>query len=130
MTDKQKMFFEAVNKWLNKMGEEAKTQKEFVRWFKASYPNSIIYHVPNGIDCKNGVDRYVRKCLGVEAGVPDLHIIHNKQSLFIEFKTLKGILSDEQKKMIGKFEMAGIPVFVCYSFAEAVNVILNLNKNI
>lgn len=126
MTDKQKTFFEAVNKWFSKMGQEAQIQKEFVNWFKKSYPNSVIFHVPNGLNCKNGVDRYVRKCLGVEAGVPDIQIIHKNKIFFIEFKAPNGVLAPAQEQMITKIQTAGVPVFVCYSYAEAIDVIFNI----
>ncbi len=126
MTDKQKKFFEAVNKWFSKMGEEAQIQKEFVSWFRKFYPNSVIFHIPNGIDCKNGVDRYVRKCLGVEAGIPDIQIIHKNKVFFIEFKAPKGEISPIQKHTIAHIETAGIPVFVCYSFMEAVKIIYDI----
>lgn len=70
-------------------------QREFVMWFRQSFPGIRIYAIPNG--GKRGAAEALRlKVEGVTAGVPDLHI--PAWNLWIEMKRQKGgTLSAEQK---------------------------------
>lgn len=116
MTEKQINFFKSVETYLNKMGEEALLQKRCVKWFKDTYPKHIIFHVPNGLDVKNGIQAVVRKQLGVLAGIPDLTIILQNFTFYVELKSSTGVLSKEQKTLIEAFEARGLKVYVIDNF--------------
>jgi hypothetical protein len=81
-----------------KLPTEHDEQALFVQWFRASYPNVLIYAIPNA-----GL-RHVRHAVklkdeGVVSGIPDLHV--PEYALWIEMKRQKGgVLSQAQKDII------------------------------
>jgi len=59
------------------------------------------------------------KKMGVKRGVPDLFIPQYK--CFIEFKTLKGKLSKEQKELKPHLESYGYVWITAYGFLDAIS---------
>lgn len=99
-----------------------------VRWFRYQYPEHIIYAIPNG-GARNVIVASKMKAEGVLAGVPDLCVPIARQcynALYIEMKNgKKGVLSDNQKKVIEKLEESGNKVVVCRSFDDFMKEITN-----
>lgn len=65
------------------------------------------------------------RSLGTKAGFPDIQIIFNGQVLFIEFKSLNGVLSDNQKKLFAEFEEQGFKVHIVKTLNEFIDVLNN-----
>lgn len=83
--------------------------------------NSGVFSVPN----ENGTYRKIR---GLEKGTPDLQIMHLDSDLnlgiteFIEVKSKKGKLNENQKKMHVKLRKMGFQVYVIRSIDEAMEI--------
>lgn len=61
---------------------------------------------------------------GLRAGLPDMFLVINKNSFWIELKRAKGgKLSTEQKTWVDKIKESGQKVFVCHGFEQAKQVI-------
>jgi hypothetical protein len=95
-------------------------QREFVQWARQNTPMLIIA-IPNG--GKRGKLEAMRlQAEGVTAGVPDLQI--PMFNLWIEMKAKGGRLSPVQKAMHERLvDVEGQTVEVCYSTAEAIDVV-------
>lgn len=105
-------------------------QREFVQWFKRTYPDYMIFAIPNG-GGRTPAEGQRLKLEGVQAGVPDLQILlPNGKALFIEMKTKTGTLSASQRELIPKIESLGFKVFVCYGMEDAVSKVGAELKNL
>lgn len=58
------------------------------------------------------------KATGMQAGWPDLTVIQHNKVTFIEFKTIKGKLSDKQQDIHDKLKSLGFPVYTVYAVDE------------
>ena len=81
--------------------EEERLQVSCVSWFDYQYPQfrQLLFAVPNG-GSRNVIEAANLKKQGVRAGVSDLVFLYPSfrySFLCIEFKTIKGKQSDEQK---------------------------------
>lgn len=97
---------------------EGQIQKQAVAWFNLQ-PSTFAYSVYNGAVMtvnrrfkKNGPDR--------PPGFPDVICIHNGLTIYLEFKTLKGRLSVEQRALHKRLASCGAQVYVVRSFDEAL----------
>lgn len=118
--------------------EESKLQQACVSWFRAQYPQyaMLLTHPINEGSGHSQIDRRrqgIHKAEGAVAGVPDLLLFmaaecieeefdydvdYYYHSLGIEFKTLKGKQSQEQKDFQKIFEAAGNKYIIVRSFEE------------
>jgi len=96
---------------------EHEEQREFVAWFRKSFPDTRIFAIPNG--GKRGKAEAGRlKLEGVSAGVPDLHV--PAWSLWIEMKRAqRGRVSADQKDWIAYLESIGHFVIIGRGFEDA-----------
>ena len=109
MNNKSKIFMNNVKKVLSELKPEAKLQLECVKWFRQNFQKSIIFYVKN--EEKNGLVRYINKCLGTENGIPDLCIIHKGKTFFCELKAGTK-LSPEQETIHEKLKSSNLDVYV------------------
>ena len=111
--------------------EEQKLQMQCVSWFRAQYPQyaMLLTHPINEGGRSTGRIGGIHKAEGTQAGVPDLLLFMSATCpcedyytiygcLGIEFKTLKGKQSQEQKDFQKIFEAAGNKYVVIRSFEE------------
>ena len=111
--------------------EEQKLQMQCVSWFRAQYPQyaMLLTHPINEGGRSTGKAGGIHKAEGTQAGVPDLLLFMSATCpcedyytiygcLGIEFKTLKGKQSQEQKSFQKMFESAGYKYNVIRSFEE------------
>lgn len=83
-----------------KYPSEHEEQRDFVSWFRKTYPNVRIFAVPNGE--KRGKAAALRlKLEGVSPGVPDLFI--PEWRLWIEMKRQKGGTTSQIQKDWGQY---------------------------
>lgn len=102
--------------------EESIIQRQCVAWFRLFHPKSLIFAIPNG-GSRHRLEAINLKKEGVLAGVPDLQIITQGKTFFIEMKTPKGKQTPTQKEMQNKIQTLGFDYFVCRSFEEFQNIV-------
>lgn len=95
------------------------------------YPElGLLHHIPNsGKRDAREAARFKR--MGVKAGVPDICFPLPRgryHGLYIEMKSPKGKVSENQKRWLERLSELGYAVRVCYSFDEAKDVVLNYVK--
>lgn len=105
--------------------------KAVVKWWAdvcSSYglPNEALLHIPN--EGKRSVRvAAILKAEGMRPGTPDLFLAvprHNSSGLWIEMKRQKGgVVSDNQRHMMGLLEGLGYEVQVCRGASEALTTI-------
>lgn len=78
-----------------KQHPEAEFQKGVIKWFRATFPEYLIFSVPNEAGYKNSAHF---ASLGLLSGASDLIIVLPNKVLFIECKSPTGKLREEQKK--------------------------------
>ena len=101
-----------------------------VNWFKLQYPDKVIYSIPNG-GKRNAREAARFKKTGTLAGIPDLHIAEPNgkyHGLYIELKSGKNRLTDNQKQMISKLMKNKYRCEVCYSLEDFINSVNNYLK--
>jgi len=111
---------------------EHQIQKSFFDWVRLNRKKpgfSCIFAIPNGGSRNIGTARKL-KAEGVTPGIPDVMVpipISCKgycvSGLYIEFKTKKGSLSKDQKKMCLALRELGYAVEICRSSQEAINLV-------
>jgi len=107
-----------------KVPSEHVEQSLFVQWFRRSYPDVLIFAIPNG-GARSKATAGKLKVEGVVAGVPDLFV--PEWRLWIEMKRTKGgVVSAEQKGMIDYLQSVGYHVIVCKGAEHAKAQILEI----
>ena len=105
--------------------EEAKIQSEFfsqVPLFFPTLPDKLLFAVPNG-GSRHKIEAANMKRQGTKRGVADVICQIPKKgyaSLCMEFKTMKGEQSDEQKEYQRQVESAGSKYVVVRSVEQAI----------
>jgi hypothetical protein len=95
---------------VDRVPTEHEEQREFVWWFRRTYPDVRIFAIPNG-GSRSRREGGRLKLEGVSPGVPDLFI--PAWLLWIEFKKTKGgSVSAEQKDWIEYLNLIGHKTFV------------------
>lgn len=92
-----------------KKGEEYELQKECVDWFRTTYPNYLLFSVPNEACWKN---KNYFAGLGSLSGVSDTIVVLPNQVIFPEFKSKTGRQSIEQKQFQQKIEELGFKYYI------------------
>jgi hypothetical protein len=109
---------------------EAQEQAAVFEWAKLQeniYPELKLLHaIPNG-GSRHILEAVNLKKQGVKSGVPDIHLPVSKgkyHSLYIEMKSEKGKISDNQNFWIEELEKKGNCVWACRGSIIAINVLL------
>lgn len=103
---------------------ESDEQIAFVKWFRASYPEVLIFAIPNG-GRRNAREALKLQNEGVTAGIPDLMV--PEWRLFIEMKRQKGgTVSTEQKSIMEELTRIGYRCEVCKGYQAAKELVLSL----
>lgn len=92
-------------------------QARLVMWFRQTYPDTLIFAIPNG-GLRSKSQAMKLKVEGVVPGIPDLFVPAWK--LWIEMKKEKGgKLSEEQKEMIIYLQSVNYCVIVGHGAEDA-----------
>lgn len=109
---------------------EAKEQEAVFQWAemqKAAYPElELLFAIPNG-GSRNKLEAYGLKRQGVKSGVPDMFLPvsrNNFHGLWIEMKSEKGKVSENQEWWIEKLTIQVYKTCVCYTWIEAIDTIM------
>jgi hypothetical protein len=98
---------------------EHKLQVACVKWFRYQFPHYLIFSIPNERKVSPIAGKRFKDA-GRVAGIPDLCIpvpCYNYHGMFVELKSKKGKLSDNQKA-VHKILENNYKVVTCYSFDE------------
>lgn len=110
---------------------ESAHQAQVVEWSKWAYKTGK-YPMLNMLHCSlngvklSGTQAKIAKGQGMLSGVPDLFLPVPKKGfhgLFIEMKSEKGRLTDNQHWFLTNAESLGYKTAVCYSAKEAISAI-------
>lgn len=102
-------------------------QVALINWFRFQFPKLILFSIPNG-EFRHITTAIKLKKSGVLSGVSDLFLMKpNKKyhGMFIELKSAKGKLTDQQKYFLEQAKAQGYAASVCFSFEEAQAAITN-----
>lgn len=100
---------------------ESQEQSEFVKWFKATYPDVVIIAIPNGAQT-SARNKSKLKTQGLAPGTPDIFI--PAWGLWIELKRSDGgKVSPEQVAMIDYLRRCGYLAEVAYGSEHAKRII-------
>lgn len=107
--------------------QEAQLQTACVRWFRLQFSrySQLLFHIPNG-GSRNIIEAKRFKEMGVVAGIPDLFLSVAKKGfhgLYIEMKSDRGRLNDNQKEIHILLRNQGFAVEVCNNFDDFVRII-------
>lgn len=113
---------------------ESVLQSQCVGWFKAQFPNIVIFAIPNAAKRSFRLAAKMKK-EGMVSGIPDLMVAeptYEAHGLFLEMKrTPKDKTTDNQNYYLQKLSEAGYKTAVCHSFEEfqqVTNQYLNTKK--
>ena len=110
------------------MKTEHEEQRELVRWFRQTYPATLIFAIPNG-GARSPATASRLKAEGVVKGVPDLFI--PAWETWIEMKRTKGgSLSPEQNLMHLHLRGLFYKVLVAKGFEDAKQQIEELRNEV
>jgi hypothetical protein len=105
--------------------EEDNLHIQVCNYLNYQYPNILYFH-PHNEGRRTAYERYKFKLLGAKAGVPDIVILEAKKNyygLFIELKSEKGKLTDNQENFIMELRYRNYYAAVCHNFEEAKKII-------
>ena len=110
----------------NEIPTEHFEQREFVRWFRQTWPGVRILAIPNG-GARSISTAGRLKAEGVCAGVPDLFI--PAWRLWVEMKRTKGgTVSAEQKDWIAYLQSIEMYAIVCRGCDDARSQVSNFHE--
>jgi len=114
---------------------ESAHQTQVVEWSRWAYKaNPSRYPMLNMLHCSlngvklSGTQAKIAKGQGMLSGVPDLFLPVPKNGyhgLFIEMKSEKGRVTENQHWFLTNAESLGYKTAVCYSAKEAINAIVS-----
>ncbi len=105
---------------------EHSEQAAFIHWFRHTFPDVLIYAIPNGGN-RSAREAASLVMEGVTAGVADLFI--DDWNCYVEFKRVKGgVWSDEQEKFCDKVCANGKTYLLVWGLEDAKKKICSINK--
>lgn len=110
-----------------KIVSENLIQQSIVLWYNNNFclkhhnPRQCIFSIPN--DSINAIETKRKVNTGLLAGVSDLIILHNGETIFIEVKTLTGKQSDKQKEFEKIVSLQGFKYYLVRSLEEFKQII-------
>lgn len=127
--DKIKLTPSPIKKKRN--NEESRSQRNFFRWWNLvcfsefKLPRTVIHSVPNG-GFRNIVTASIMKAEGQSPGVFDVKVNVARSGYhgaWVEFKSEKGVLSNDQKQFKLNMEDQGYFTAVAYNYDQAVKIV-------
>ena len=86
----------------------------------------VFFHIKNDVGRRAGNFFYDLKPMGVLPGTADFCILSKKGVYFLEIKTLKGRLSDEQKRFLLEVNRLGYCGLVAFGWADILGKVENI----
>lgn len=117
-----------MTQYIRKSSEdtEQETVVQWARMMSGRWPElGLLHHIPNG-GSRNKKEAVKLKRMGVLAGVADLHLPVSRSgyhSIYIEMKFDDGRLSKSQKEFLKAASYERNYCIVCYSAADAIEIL-------
>lgn len=96
-------------------------QRQLIQWCRTRPELQYLFHIPN--ESASGAKWGIRnRQLGVKSGVPDLMLpipAGGYHGLFVEMKTARGKVSENQSRWIEALNTFGYRAVVCYGWEAA-----------
>ena len=108
---------------------EAQLQQSIIIWFRNNYQmhgKGLIFSVANESTYKNKTF----KNTGTMAGVSDLIVVLNRETIFVELKTETGIQSEKQKEFEMKIKQLNQEYYLIKSLDQFKNELKRKNTTI
>ena len=102
---------------------ESKIQRAIAGYLDVALPADSFWTAINPIPGKSIVAAVTSKAMGLKAGVPDILILHNSVTLWIEIKKEGGYLSKTQKSLHVDIECAGGNVYTARSIEDVQEIL-------
>jgi hypothetical protein len=86
-----------------------------------------MFAIPNG-GLRNKIVAAKLKAQGVKAGVPDIFLPVSRgkyHGIFVELKTLKGVVSNMQKQWIAALQVQGYAACVCIGWENTAKMLVS-----
>jgi len=112
---------------------EREIQKTVVQYLRLKYPK-VFFTISPIVKYSNARQGAIQKAMGYTSGTPDIMIFKPNPyyySLFIELKSEKGKISQNQKEFINYLNSNGYCAIICYSIDMATRLIdwyMNLKR--
>jgi hypothetical protein len=101
-------------------------QARVVMWFRRTYPDTLIFAIPNG-GLRSKTQGMKLKVEGVVPGIPDLFI--PAWRVWVEMKRVKsGVLSKDQQNIIKYLQSVNYCVIVGHGAEDAINQLRNQHE--
>lgn len=101
-------------------------QKQLIQWARKYEWGQYLYHIPN--ETTGGTSWVIRnRQMGCKKGVPDLCLpipMNDYHGLYIELKTERGQLSEQQKRWLSALAQMGYRAECCKGWQEAKDLIM------
>lgn len=109
---------------------EDQLQKSVVQYLLLSCPEDVLwYHCPNG-EYRSKRTAAKLKLMGVRPGIPDLcFVLPGGRAAFIELKTETGVISKNQKIILGMVRSLGGLHAVCRSLEDVEDILQTWGVN-
>ncbi len=111
---------------LAKAGTEHSHQCALFCWAAIIPELRTMFAIPNG-EQRSAVTGARLKAAGVKAGVPDIFLPvarNGKHGLWIELKTIKGVVSEKQSEWLEQLAQQGYATRVCFGWEMARDCLL------
>jgi hypothetical protein len=109
-----------MRRWLQSTVGEDTIQLTLIAHFNMRRkPGVLFFHIPNG-GLRNLLEAKKLKAMGVVAGMPDMGFLSAGVTHYLELKTINGVLSAEQERMIAALRAAGAPAEVAFGLDAGV----------
>lgn len=90
---------------------------KLLRYYQQSH-DFLFFHIKNDVGCSDKRRFYDPRPLGVLAGASDFCILIKGRTYFLEIKTLKGRLSDEQRQFLVNVNRLGQVGLVAFGWSD------------
>lgn len=92
---------------------EQDLQKSVAAFLDRALPSDAVWSAINPVSAKSKAAAGLSKAMGLKPGILDLFILWRCKVYFIELKSKTGTVSDDQKTIIIRLEIAGAKCAIC-----------------
>jgi hypothetical protein len=115
-----------MNPFESKLGPEELAQVAVAKYLALQYPNVLWFHPPQETYTKSRFQKWKNKMMGVKKGPSDILIFEPRKFTFglaIEMKHGRNKCTKDQSDFLESLALRGWRTHVCYSSADAIEII-------
>jgi len=111
-----------TNALLQSLPRETRMQIALLEYISYQYKDVVVVHIPNDM-ARTKTEGYVKKCMGMLPGFPDLMLLKKERTLFLELKTKEGKLSQSQIDTQEALKELGFEVKTSFGITQALKIV-------